>query len=48
VIEPAHVEEGLVDRQPLDDIRERFGSRAITRAVLVNRRERPSVPLLAD
>jgi DNA polymerase-4 len=32
----------------LDDIRERFGSRAITRAVLVGRPERPSVPLLPD
>jgi DNA polymerase IV len=32
----------------LDDIRERFGSRAITRAVLVNKPERQSVPLLPD
>jgi DNA polymerase-4 len=32
----------------LDGIRERFGSRAITRAVLIDRNERPSVPLLPD
>jgi DNA polymerase-4 len=32
----------------LDDIRDRFGPRAITRAVLVGRDEDPSVPLLPD
>jgi DNA polymerase-4 len=32
----------------LDDVRERFGSDAITRAVLLGRTERPSVPLLPD
>ena len=32
----------------LDGIRERFGSGAITRAVLIGRDERPSVPLLPD
>jgi DNA polymerase-4 len=32
----------------LDDVRERFGSTAITRAVLVGRKHRPSVPLLPD
>jgi DNA polymerase-4 len=32
----------------LDDIRERFGSDAITRAALVGRESRPTVPLLPD
>ncbi|HZD18504.1 MAG TPA: DNA polymerase IV [Actinomycetota bacterium] len=32
----------------LDEVRERFGSKAITRAVLLGRREGPSVPLLPD
>jgi DNA polymerase-4 len=32
----------------LDDIRERFGTGAITRAVLLGRDERPSVPLLPE
>jgi DNA polymerase IV len=32
----------------LDEVRERFGSAAVTRAVLLGRRERPSVPLLPD
>jgi DNA polymerase IV len=32
----------------LDDVRERFGSRAITRAVLLRRDPGPSVPLLPD
>ena len=32
----------------LDDIRDRFGSGAITRAVLIGRGQRPSVPLLPD
>jgi DNA polymerase-4 len=32
----------------LDDIRDRFGSGAITRAVLVGRDQGPSVPLLPD
>jgi DNA polymerase-4 len=32
----------------LDDIRERYGSGSITRAVLVDRDQRPSVPLLPD
>jgi DNA polymerase-4 len=32
----------------LDEVRERFGSAAITRAVLLGRKERPSVPLLPD
>jgi DNA polymerase IV len=32
----------------LDDIRERFGSDAITRAVLLGRDHGPSVPLLPD
>jgi DNA polymerase-4 len=32
----------------LDDIRERFGSDAITRAVLLGREQGPSVPLLPD
>jgi len=32
----------------LDDIRERFGSGAITRAVLLGREQGPSVPLLPD
>src|SRR3954452_4406322 len=39
--------EGALD-VALDDIRRRFGSSAITRAVLVGRDERPSVPLLPD
>jgi len=34
--------------QALDDIRERYGSGSITRAVLVGREIRPSVPLLPD
>jgi DNA polymerase-4 len=44
-----------LERQPphaldatLDDIRDRYGSGAITRAVLVGREEDPSVPLLPD
>jgi DNA polymerase-4 len=32
----------------LDDIRDRYGSDAITRAVLVGRDDRPAVPLLPD
>jgi DNA polymerase-4 len=32
----------------LDDIRERFGSDAITRAVLIGRRKQLEVPLLPD
>jgi DNA polymerase-4 len=32
----------------LDDVRDRYGSAAITRAVLLGRDERPSVPLLPD
>jgi DNA polymerase-4 len=32
----------------LDDIRDRFGSGAITRAVLVGRDQNPTVPLLPD
>jgi DNA polymerase-4 len=32
----------------LDDIHERFGSHAITRAVLIGRDLRPAVPLLPD
>jgi DNA polymerase-4 len=32
----------------LDDLSERFGSSAVTRAVLLGRDERPSVPLLPD
>jgi DNA polymerase-4 len=32
----------------LDDVRERFGSAAVTRAVLLGRDQRPSVPLLPD
>jgi DNA polymerase-4 len=32
----------------LDDVRNRYGSAAITRAVLLGRDERPSVPLLPD
>jgi DNA polymerase-4 len=32
----------------VDDVRERFGSAAIKRAVLIGREERPSVPLLPD
>jgi DNA polymerase-4 len=32
----------------LDDIRERYGSSSITRAVLIGREERPSTPLLPD
>jgi DNA polymerase IV len=32
----------------LDEVRERFGSDAVTRAVLLGRNERPSVPLLPD
>jgi DNA polymerase-4 len=32
----------------LDDVRERFGTSAITRAVLLGREERPSVPMLPD
>jgi DNA polymerase-4 len=32
----------------LDDIRERYGSGSITRAVLIGREERPSTPLLPD
>jgi DNA polymerase-4 len=32
----------------LDDVRERFGSDAITRAVLLGRDQGPSVPLLPD
>jgi DNA polymerase-4 len=44
----------LDSRQPgaldaaLDDVRDRFGSAAITRAVLLGRDEGPSVPLLPD
>jgi DNA polymerase-4 len=32
----------------LDDIRERYGSASITRAVLIGREQRPSTPLLPD
>jgi DNA polymerase-4 len=32
----------------LDNVRDRFGSGAIKRAVLIGREERPSVPLLPD
>jgi DNA polymerase-4 len=32
----------------LDEVRERFGSRAVVRAVLVGREEGPTVPLLPD
>jgi DNA polymerase-4 len=32
----------------LDDVRERFGSAAVTRAVLLGREQGPSVPLLPD
>ena len=32
----------------LDQVRDRFGSRAVTRAVLLGRDQRPSVPLLPD
>ena len=32
----------------LDDVRDRFGSAAITRAVLLGRDQGPSVPLLPD
>jgi DNA polymerase-4 len=32
----------------LDDVRDRFGSKAITRAVLLGRSQGPSVPLLPD
>ena len=32
----------------LDDIRDRFGSAAITRAVLLGRDQGPTVPLLPD
>jgi DNA polymerase IV len=32
----------------LDEVRNRFGSAAITRAVLLGRDQRPSVPLLPD
>jgi DNA polymerase IV len=32
----------------LDEVRDRFGSAAVTRAVLLGREERPSVPLLPD
>jgi DNA polymerase IV len=39
--------EGALDIT-LDDIRQRFGSGAITRAVLIGREERPTVPLLPD
>ncbi|HEX6713521.1 MAG TPA: hypothetical protein VF066_09045, partial [Thermoleophilaceae bacterium] len=39
--------EQALDRA-LDDIRERYGSRSITRAVLIGREERPSTPLLPD
>ena len=39
--------EQALDRT-LDDIRERYGSGSITRAVLVGREQAPSVPLLPD
>jgi DNA polymerase-4 len=39
--------EQALDRT-LDDIRERYGTGSITRAVLVGREERPSMPLLPD
>jgi DNA polymerase-4 len=32
----------------LDEVRERFGSSAVTRAVLLGRRERPAMPMLPD
>ena len=32
----------------LDQVRDRFGSRAVTRAVLLGRDQRPSAPLLPD
>ena len=32
----------------LDQVRERFGSSAVTRAVLLGREERPELPLLPD
>ena len=34
--------------EALDDVRDRFGSAAVTRAVLLGRRSAPSVPLLPD
>jgi DNA polymerase IV len=39
---------GLTLDAALDEVRERFGSTAITRAVLLGRGERPAVPLLPD
>jgi DNA polymerase-4 len=38
---------GALDRA-MDEVRDRFGSKAITRAVLLGRDEGPSVPLLPD
>jgi DNA polymerase-4 len=32
----------------VDEVRDRFGSTAVTRAVLLGRDHRPSVPLLPD
>ena len=42
------VERGSAIDAAVDDVRERFGPKIITRAVLVGREQRPSVPLLED
>ena len=43
--EPA--DDGALDAA-LDEVRERFGTDAVTRAVLLGRNLRPSMPLLPD
>ncbi len=45
---PFDARSGAALDHALDDVRERFGSAAITRTVLLGRELAPSVPLLPD
>jgi DNA polymerase-4 len=45
---PFHRHSGLTLDAALDDVRDRFGTAAITRAVLLGRNDRPGPPLLPD
>ena len=45
---PFESRSGIALDAALDEVRDRFGSAAVTRAVLLGRHERPSMPLLPD
>ena len=45
---PLESRSGIALDAALDEVRDRFGSAAVTRAVLLGRHERPSMPLLPD